>query len=139
MFNSVQYVRDVCKKRKIAISQLEKECGFANGYLNPKKMSKITYDRAIVIAEYLGIPVEDILNGPESKKTPVLTKKDERDIAKTMEMLMEQLADSDDLMFDGDPMSDEARASMLSAMRVGLEMAKIKNKDRFTPNKYKKG
>lgn len=70
MFNSVQYVRDICKERNIAISQLEKECGFSNGYLNPKKMTKISYDRAILIAEYLGIPVSDILDGPENKKAP---------------------------------------------------------------------
>ena len=70
MFNSVQYVRDICKARNIAISQLEKECGFSNGYLNPKKMTKISYDRAILIADYLSIPVSDILDGPETKKAP---------------------------------------------------------------------
>lgn len=70
MFNSVQHVRDLCKERKIAISQLEKECGFSNGYLNPKKMTKISYDRAVVIAEYLGISAEQILNGPETNKAP---------------------------------------------------------------------
>lgn len=70
MFNSVQYVRDICKERKIAISLLEKDCGFANGYLNPKKMAKIPYDRAILIADYLGIPAEDILSGPGNKKAP---------------------------------------------------------------------
>lgn len=70
MFNSVQYVRSICKERKITISQLEKDCGFANGYLNPKKMSKISYDRAVIIAQYLDISVEDILNGPENKNAP---------------------------------------------------------------------
>lgn len=79
MFNSVQYVRDICKERKIAISQLEKDCGFANGYLNPKKMSKISYDRAVTIAEYLGVSAEEILNGPESKKAP--TKTGERSVS----------------------------------------------------------
>lgn len=68
MFNGVQYVRDICKQRKIPISQLEKDCGFANGYLNPKKAAKIPYDRAKTIAEYLKIPVEDILDGPDIEK-----------------------------------------------------------------------
>ena len=77
MFNSVQYVRDICKERKLAVSQLEKDCGFANGYLNPKKMTKIPYDRAIVIAQYLGISAESILNGPDAKaeKAPAETGK----------------------------------------------------------------
>lgn len=70
MFNSVQYVRDICKQRKIAIAQLEKDCGFANGYLNPKKISKISYDRAKIIAEYLNIPIENILDGPGTERVP---------------------------------------------------------------------
>lgn len=90
------------------------------------------------LADYFGVSA-DYLLGAENKETPVLNKKDERDIAKTMEQIMDQLADSEDLMFDGNPMSPEARASMLSAMRVGLEMAKIKNKERFTPKGNKKG
>lgn len=139
MFNSVQYVRDICKERKIAISQLEKECGFANGYLNPKKISKISYDRAIVIADYLEIPVDDILNGPNNKKTPVLTKKDERDISKDLEAIMADLEHSGDLMFDGDPMSPEARESMRNAIELGLKAVKLLNKETYTPNKYKKG
>ena len=77
MFNSVQYVRDICKERKLAISQLERDCGFANGYLNPKKISKISYDRAKVIADYLEISVEAILNGPENQKTPLINEDEE--------------------------------------------------------------
>ena len=79
MFNSVQYVRDICKERGIAISQLEKECGFSNGYLNPKKMTKLPYDRAVVISEYLNVPVTDILEGPDNKKAP--TKSGERQVS----------------------------------------------------------
>lgn len=70
MFNSVQYVRDVCQQRKIPISQLEKDCGFSNGYLNPKKMTKIPYDRAQIIADYLGISANLILTGEETEKAP---------------------------------------------------------------------
>lgn len=137
MFNSVQYVRDICQAHKIPISQLEKECGFSNGYLNPKKMSKIPYDRAQVIANYLGIDVTEILTG--TKPSDSLTSRDQKDIAKDLEALMEKLDSADSLEFDGDPMSDEARESILAAMKLGLEAAKVKNKERFTPNKYRKG
>lgn len=73
MFNSVQFVRELCKTRGIAISQLEKECGFSNGYLNPKKMQKLPYDRALTIARYLDITVEEILTG--KKETPAESKR----------------------------------------------------------------
>ena len=70
MFNSVLYVRELCQQRKIPVSQLEKDCGFANGYLNPKKLAKIPYDRAQRIADYLGISVSKILTGEETEKAP---------------------------------------------------------------------
>lgn len=73
MFNSVQYVRDLCQQLKIPISKLEKDCGFSNGYLNPKKMSKIPYDRAVLIAQILKVPVSDILEGPDKEKTPTVS------------------------------------------------------------------
>ena len=73
MFNSVQYVRDICKQRGIPMSQLEKDCGFSNGYLNPKKMTKLPYDRAQTIAEYLGISAELVLTGEETEKTPIVS------------------------------------------------------------------
>lgn len=70
MFNSVQFVRDVCHQRRIPVSALEKACGFSNGYLNPKKMSKIAYDRAVLISKYLDIPVTRILTGEDSPAEP---------------------------------------------------------------------
>lgn len=79
MLNSVQLVRDLCKERNIPIAKLEKDCGFSNGYLNPKKMSKIQYDRAIVIAEYLGVSADLILTGKnEVKNAPTVS--GERDV-----------------------------------------------------------
>ena len=70
MFSSVEYIREICKQRNIPISTLESECGFANGYLNPKKLKKLPYNRAVKIGEYLGISVEFLLTGEEAKKAP---------------------------------------------------------------------
>lgn len=69
---------------------------------------------------------------------PVLNEKDKRDIAKDLESMMARLDEEDDLMFDGNPMSPEARESILAAMKLGLEAAKVKNKERFTPKKYRR-
>ena len=73
MINSVQLVRDLCKEKNIPIAKLEKDCGFSNGYLNPKKMSKIPYDRAIVIADYLNVSADLILTGKEIDKAPTVS------------------------------------------------------------------
>ena len=67
-----------------------------------------------------------------------LTEKDKRDVAKDVARIMESLEDGGELMFDGVPMSDEARASMAAAMRIGLEEARRRNKETYTPKKFKK-
>ena len=75
MFNSVEYVRMICRQRGIPVSTLEKDCGFSNGYLNPKKLTRLPYDRAVVIAGYLGLSPEQILTGEEDKRTPAASGK----------------------------------------------------------------
>ena len=80
----------------------------------------------------------DGMDEHENEKKPVLTKMDERDIARDLEAIMADLEAGGDMMFDGDPMTQEARESIVSAMRLGLEAAKAKNKARFTPYKYRK-
>lgn len=65
MFNGVEYIRNVCKEKGIPISSLEKKCGFANGYLNPKKLNKLPYDRALLIADALNISVDYLMTGEE--------------------------------------------------------------------------
>lgn len=100
MFNAVQYVRDVCKERQIAISQLERDLGFANGYLNPKKMTTLPYARAVAIAEYLEVSVENVLgvSQEEQKNKPTTINGDElseaeRDFILSLRSIPEQERD----------------------------------------------
>lgn len=67
----------------------------------------------------------------------VLNRKDERDIEKILDQTRDQLLNQEGLMFDGDPASPEAIESILSAMKIGMELAKEKNK-KYTPKKFKK-
>ena len=50
---------------------------------------------------------------------------------------MGDLENSGDLMFDGVPMSPEARDSLTAAMKLGLEAARLRNKETYTPKKYR--
>lgn len=90
------------------------------------------------LATLFNVPTSYLIDDEPVEKKPALTEKDQRDIAKDLEAMMAQLDGSGDLMFDGNPISDEARASIRSALQVGLEIAKVKNKERFTPKKYRK-
>ncbi len=78
------------------------------------------------------------LNPITSDTSSELTARDEKDIAKILEQTKELLLSQEGLMFDGDPASPEAINSILDAMQIGMEMAKKKNKEKYTPKKYKK-
>ena len=99
-------------------------------------VTNIPLDRLKRIAEVLSVTPAYLMGWSET--TPAITEKDERDIAKDLERIMTQLDAGGDLMFDGDPMSDEARESIRAAMKLGLEAAKVKNKERFTPKNHRK-
>lgn len=135
--NSVDRVKAICKERKIPISRLEKDLGYANGYIGQLKKGTFPADRLSAIANYLNVTSEFLLTGNQNLSEPKLSKKDQKDIKEILANT-EQLLRQDGLMFDGDPASPEAIESILSAMQVGMELAKKKNKEKYTPKKYKK-
>jgi transcriptional regulator with XRE-family HTH domain len=65
--NTVERIKAICKERKIAISKLEKDCGFSNGYIGQLRKGTVPDDRLIVIAEYLNLSVEYLMTGKEQK------------------------------------------------------------------------
>lgn len=66
-----------------------------------------------------------------------LTRRDEREIEKILEKTRKQLENAEGLMFDGKPASPEAIQSILDSMRIGMEIAKQRNKEKYTPKKYR--
>ena len=69
----VEKIRAICKAKGIPVSRLEKDLGYANGYLNPKKAETLRLDRVAEIAQYLGVPLSDIDdNSPENRTVSML-------------------------------------------------------------------
>lgn len=89
-------------------------------------------DKLQKIADYFNVSMDYLLGRDTS-----LNKRDQHDIDEILANT-EQLLKQEGLMFDGDPASPEAIESILSAMQIGMEMAKKKNKEKYTPKKYKK-
>lgn len=132
-------IENLRHSQKISQGKLEKELGFSNGSISKWKNSMPTPERLQKIADYFGVTVDYLMSGKETTESNVsLTRKDERDIEKILEQTKVQLLSQEGLMFDGEPASPEAIESILSAMQIGMEMAKKKNKELYTPKKYKK-
>lgn len=65
---SVERVKTICKERKIPISRLERECGFANGYISQLKKGTMPEDRLRKVADYLGVTAEFLATGEETER-----------------------------------------------------------------------
>lgn len=122
--------------------KVSKETGVSQSSLSDWKLGKITPKTSTLkkIADYFGVTVDYLMTGETSsdKKETTLTRRDERDIEKILDQTRDQLLSQDGLMFDGQPATPEAIDSILSAMQIGMELAKKKNKEKYTPKKYKK-
>lgn len=64
--NSVELVKKICKERNIAISKLERDCGFGNGYIRGLREGKFPSDRLAKIADYLGVSINYLATGSEN-------------------------------------------------------------------------
>ena len=104
-----------------------------NGTISRWRNSSPNTEKLQKIADYFNVSMDYLLG-----REQYLTHKDEKDISKILEQTKEQLLSQEGLMFDGDPASPEAVDSILAAMQIGMEMAKKKNKEKYTPKKYKK-
>ncbi|MDO4170809.1 MAG: helix-turn-helix transcriptional regulator [Lachnospiraceae bacterium] len=118
---------DLCKYMKVSSAT-------ASDWCNANKMPRA--DKIQRIAKWLGVGIGDLMEDNPTKKE--LTSRDTKQIEKILEETREKLTSQEGLMFDGDPASPEAIDSILNAMEIGMEIAKKKNKEKYTPKKYKK-
>ena len=128
-------------EHNVTAYRVSKETGISTATLSDWKTGKSTpkIDKLQKIADYFCVSLDYLIGiSTDEKNMPSFNDENERDIAKIVERIMINLETSGDLMFDGVPMSQEAKESMAAAMKLGLEAARLKNKETYTPKKYKK-
>lgn len=128
----VDRIRNLANQKGMSLPQLEVELGLGNGTISRWRTSSPNTDKLQKIADYFNVSMDYLLG-----RDLALNKRDHQDINEILANTA-QLLKQDGLMFDGDPASPEAIESILSAMQIGMEMAKKKNKEKYTPKKYKK-
>lgn len=101
----------------------------------PETINKIA-DLFDVTTNYL----QGRTNNPKqpNNKLPELTAKDKKDIAKQLEKIVEAMDSDTGLAFDGEPMDEETKELVKTAIKSNLELTKQLAKQKFTPKKYRK-
>ena len=140
------YKRIRARREELGISQ--EELAKRMGYKSRSSINKIEkgendipQSKIVAFAKALRTTPEALMGweqspAPASDELPDLTPKDEREITRMMDDMKEKLMQEEGLMFDGHPASPESIQSILDAMQIGMEMAKKRNKAKYTPKKY---
>ena len=126
---------DLCQRTGIPKSSMSM---YLSGERSPRqnRLSQIAEKFNISEAWLMGYDVP--MERTDSLSDETLSQKDKRDILDIISSTKADLLSQEGLMFDGDPASPEAIESIINAMEIGMEMAKKKNKEKYTPKKYKK-
>lgn len=126
---------ELCQRTGIPKSSMSM---YLSGERSPRqnRLSQIAEKFNISEAWLMGYDVP--MERTDSLSDETLSQKDKRDILDIISSTKAELLSQEGLMFDGDPASPEAIDSILNAMEIGMEMAKKKNKEKYTPKKYKK-
>ena len=91
----------------------------------------------IQIAKYFNVTTDYLLGNETKNKEQNSQDKDEKDIAKSMKKLKEQLKEQQGLMFDGEPLDDTTIELLLEELERQERLVKKINK-KYTPKKYLK-
>ncbi len=131
-------VKEAAKSKGYSINKLEKELGFARSYISKFKNITPSADKIQKIADFLGVTSEFLMNGKTNETG--LTPKDNRDIAKDLDNIMEKLTSGEDgpASYNGEEISPEAAELFRDELEIALKRLKLINKEKYTPKKYKK-
>lgn len=109
--------------------------------------SQPSFEMLEVIADYFDVTTDYLLGRSDKKesdwntKLPELTERDEKDIAKDLEDMLNNLNTKDGYAaFDGrsmDDMDEEDVELLKASLENSLRMAKRMAKQKFTPKKYR--
>lgn len=97
-----------------------------------------------LLVQYFGCTLDYLLGlSDEDRRSSIndsdrkLSIKEEKDVARTMVKLKDQLRNQQGLMFDGEPMDEETIELLLEELERQERIVKLANR-KYTPNKYKK-
>lgn len=133
-------IKDLRKLNKLTQVELAKRANISRSYLADieKDRYNASVDTLKAIANGLNVKLSDILD--ESPDKDLLNEKDKKSISNDLKVLMDEFKSNNDgiAYYNGQELDESDLDLIESAMKIALEQIKIKNKDKYTPKKYKK-
>lgn len=104
-----------------------------NGKSTPKQ------DKLMKIADFFGVSLEYLMTGKDTHNTDTLSPKDDRDIKKDLDSIMQKLTNKEygPAAYDGEDLSDESIELFRDELEIALKRLKLINKEKYNPKKNK--
>lgn len=127
-------------KNNVTAYKVAKDTGLTTATLTNWKKGRYTpkQDKLQKIADYFGVSLEYLTTGEEKEWQPTITEKEEKDLDKKVENLLNAVDSDTGLMLDGEIMDDETREIFAMNLKNALRTTKLAAKAKYTPKKYRK-
>ena len=128
------------KEKNVKVADVTRATGIASSTFTDWKKGRYTpkQDKLQKIADYFGVTIDYLMNGEEKEWTPTLTEKDEKDLDKKVENLLNAVDSDSGLMLDGEIMDEETREIFAMNLKNALRTTKLAAKAKYTPKKHRK-
>ena len=140
MNSTGEKLRALRNKHNMTAQDLADKLGVTAPAISMWERNKREIDNSTLlkIATIFNVTTDYLLGATAFK--PTLSERDEKDIQKRLELLMNDLDSETGLAFyNGDTeMDDETRELLRASLESTLRITKLKAKEKFTPNKYRK-
>ncbi|AND39022.1 MULTISPECIES: helix-turn-helix domain-containing protein [Cytobacillus] len=127
------------EKRKWSQKEVAEKVGITNAVLSNYERDYRDPDTETLkkLADLYEVETDYLLGRSDFQKSNAnLQSKDEKDIAKRMEKIRQDLSEDDGYMLMGEPISEEAKESIMDAMEYAIRQATRINK-KYIPKKYR--
>lgn len=131
------------QKHGVSPYKVSKDTGVTQTSLSNWKTGKSTPTTKTLqrLADYFGVTLDYLMTGKEEpkEKSPELTARDEKDITKTLNKVMEQFENNENgpLYYDGEEIDETSRNLIRNAFEYIIRETKKENKVKYNPNKNK--
>ena len=121
--------------RRLGIKTVSTYANWEYGIRTPDK------DMLSRIADLYSVSTDYLINGKEKFNQDSIpssfSEKEEKDIAKKLESILNDLDSDSGLAFDGEPLDETTRELVKAQIESNLRLAKQLAKKKFTPKKYR--
>lgn len=137
-------LRTLREERNLKLKELAQKSGVSVSFISDIEHDRRnpSIDTLKKLAMALDVPANEFLKDKISDKNihTELNGRDEKDIAEDVEKIMSKLDKNEDgpTYYNGEEMNEQDKELFKSALELALKTIKIKNKETYTPKKYKK-